>query len=124
MMIKVIFYSYSKGIISSLRIQKEMEQNIYYRFLSGRQRPDLRTLANFSSKHISDVEKIFNDGVKLCLSPGMAEKGTISIYGNKLRSNANRDKFRDVKWLSNKIEIEKKAIRKLRDSGILFMKCV
>jgi transposase len=112
MMLKVFFYSYYNGIFSSRKIAKEIERNIFYWFLSARQRPDFRTIANFRKRHIGQLKGLFNQIVEISLSLGIAKMRKIAIDGTKIKANAGRDKFRDNDWLQKKAKEENDAIEK------------
>ena len=99
MMLKSLYYSYSQGIFSSRKIAKEHERNIYYWYLSGKQRPDFRTINYFRNKHINELKTLFYEISKLCVKLGMVEFKTAAIDGTKIRANASRDKFRSEEWL-------------------------
>ncbi|MGV7927422.1 MAG: IS1182 family transposase [Spirochaetota bacterium] len=117
MMLKVLFYAYHNGIMSSRRIRRELEQNIYYWYLSGKQRPDFRTIANFRKKHSPDIEAIFLEIVKICHALGIADVGLVAVDGTKIKANANRDSFRDRKWIEKEIGKERETIRRLLEKA-------
>lgn len=110
MMLKVLFYSYYNGIFSSRRIAKELERDIFYWYLSARQRPDFRTIANFRRRHIGQLKGLFKQIVKICLSLGIARVRKVAIDGTKIKANASRDKFRDREWLDKREKEEIEAI--------------
>jgi transposase len=112
MMLKVFFYSYYNGIFSARKIAKELESDVFYWYLSARQRPDFRTIANFRKRHIGQLKGLFNQIVGICLSMGIAKVRKIAIDGTKIKANANRDKFRDKDWLEKKAKEENDAIDK------------
>ena len=56
MMLKSLYYSYSQKIFSSRKIAQEHERNIFYWYLSGKQRPDFRTINLFRSRHVSELK--------------------------------------------------------------------
>jgi len=110
MMLKTLFYSYSRGIFSSRIIAQEFERNIFYWYLSGKQKPDFRTICFFRSKHIEELKLIFHEVVKLCLRLGLAEIRSVALDGTKIKANASHSKNRDKKWLEDKIKEESEAL--------------
>ena len=110
MMLKVLFYSYSKGVFSSRKIAEELEKNIFYWYLSGKQKPDFRTICLFRTKHSLELKMIFREVVRFCLKLGLANLLTVTIDGTKIKANANRDKMRSEIWLEDKIHKESQAI--------------
>ena len=47
MLIKVIVYGYSIGIRSSRRLERELQEDVVFMWLSGMQEPDFRTISDF-----------------------------------------------------------------------------
>ena len=110
MMLKVIFYSYYNGVFSSRRIAKELERNIFFWYLSARQRPDFRTISNFRKRHIKQLKGLFRQIVNICISMGIANVRKVAIDGTKIKASANRDKFRDKEWFDKILKEEEDAI--------------
>jgi transposase len=110
MMLKIILYSYAKGIYSSRKIAQELESNIFYWYLSGRQKPDFRTTCLFRARHANELKDVFREVVRLCLKLGVAKLLTVAIDGTKIKANASRDKIRSREWLESRIKEEDKAI--------------
>ncbi len=52
MMLKVLFFSYLIGEMSSRKMEAGLEYRADYIFLSGDQVPDFRTLNNFRTRHL------------------------------------------------------------------------
>jgi transposase len=120
MMIKVLFYSYARGIFSSRKISQELESNIFYWYLSGKQRPNFRTICEFRKRHKKDLRNIFIKIVKLCIGLGFARISTAVIDSTKMKANASRDKFRDKEWIDKNISHESEALeRALEESELI-----
>jgi transposase len=103
MMLKTLYYSYSQKIFSSRKIAQEHERNIFYWYLSGKQRPDFRTINLFRSKHVSELKQMFIEITKICIRLGLVGFSTVALDGTKIHANASRDKFRDAAWLANEL---------------------
>lgn len=112
MMLKVLFYSYSRGIFSSRRIAQELERNIFYWYLSGKQKPDFRTICLFRTRHANELKQVFQEVVRFCFRLGMAEIRTVTIDGTKIKANARRSRTHDKKWVEEKILEESRAFKK------------
>jgi transposase len=92
MMLKKILYGYIKRIYSSRQIANQLEENIYFMWLSGNQKPDFRTINRFRSNRMKDViyETFFGMVDLLC------QEGLVKLedyYGTKIEANANRYTF-------------------------------
>jgi len=109
MLVKLIFFSYARGIRSSRKIEELAAENIAYRYLSANQRPDHGTINLFRKKHLDKLEDIFSSVVILCDGLGMVDLSDISIDGAIFRANASRHKTYDQEDISRL----KKKIRKI-----------
>jgi transposase len=75
MMIKVLFYAYLNNIYSCRRIEKALQENIYFMWLSGHSMPDYRTINYFRGKRLKGhIQGLFADVVRL-----LAELGYVSL---------------------------------------------
>lgn len=113
MLIKVIFYSYIKGIRSSRKIEDMSQENIVYRYLSANQFPDHGTISLFRKNHLKDLENLFAQIVILCDGLGIIDPGDISVDGSIFKASASRNSTYDketINKLKKKIgEILKEA---------------
>ncbi|MFA6548301.1 MAG: IS1182 family transposase [Candidatus Margulisiibacteriota bacterium] len=119
MMLKIILYSYAKGIYSSRKIAQELESNIFYWYLSGRQKPDFRTTCLFRSRHANELKDVFQEVVRLCLKLGVAKLLTVAIDGTKIKANADKEKLRSQEWIEARIKEESDAIDKVLEKARL-----
>lgn len=110
MMLKIVLYSYAKGIYSSRKIAQELESNIFYWYLSGRQKPDFRTTCLFRARHANELKDVFREVVRLCLKLGVAKLLTVAIDGTKIKANASKDKLRSREWIETRLKEESEAI--------------
>ena len=106
MMLKILFYAYARGIFSSRNIAKALGENIAFIYLAAWQRPDFRTINNFRTNNLQQIEDLFVQIVKLCQQLKMVKLGHISIDGSKFKANAADRKTYD----SKRIEREMKRI--------------
>jgi len=103
MMLKSLYYSYSLRIFSSRRIAKEHERNIFYWYLSGKQKPDFRTISLFRNKHVEELKILFSEISKLCNRLGMIGFNLSAIDSTKIQANASREKFRSDEWIEKEL---------------------
>src|SRR5258705_1048203 len=59
LLLKVILFGYSRGMISSRQIERACGENILFMALSGGYRPDHNTLAHFVSSMQREIERVF-----------------------------------------------------------------
>ena len=117
MMLKLLFYSYSRKVFSSRKIAQELERNIYYWYLTGKQKPDFRTINLFRLRHGQELKLVFEEIVRLCIRLGLADVTTVAIDSTKIKASANRDKLKDKDWLDRKIRENTEILRQSLDEA-------
>lgn len=122
MMLKVLFYAYLNNIYSCRKIEKCLEENIHYMWLSGKQFPDFRTINNFRSLHLKDsIHEMFTQIIMLLVEMGYLSLKTIYVDGTKIESAANRYSFvwrKSVEKHKEKLENKIRTILKQVEEGI------
>lgn len=94
MMLKVLIYAYCERIYSSRRIAKAIRENIHFMWLSGRNRPDFRTINRFRSSHLKGtIEDVFTTIVGLLLEAGLINLQDYFLDCTKIKANANKYSF-------------------------------
>jgi transposase len=94
MMLKIILYAYTKRIYSSREMAKQLEENIYFMWLSGNQKPDFRTINRFRSERMKDViYETFFSIVDLLHQEGLVKLEDYFLDGTKIEANANKYTF-------------------------------
>lgn len=89
-MIKTIFYSYTKGIRSSRKIEALATEDIVVRYLSANAKPDHGTISLFRQTHLKSLEDLFAQIVILCDGLGLVDVSDISIDGSIFKANASK----------------------------------
>jgi transposase len=87
MLCKVIIYAYSRGITSSREMGRQCEENLAFRFLTGGQCPDHRTLSGFRRKKRHLLRWVFVKTVRLAREMGIAKLGLVAIDSVKLQAD-------------------------------------
>lgn len=90
-LLKIILYAYSLGIIHSRKIAKCCETNITFMALSADTRPHFTTIANFISSLENEVSEIFLKVLMVCASENLIGKNMFAIDGCKLSSNCSKE---------------------------------
>ena len=116
-MIKILFYSYLNNIYSCRKIAHQLEENIYYMWLSGEATPNFRTINNFRSQKLKHkIQTLFSGLVKLMVEMGYVSLDTQYIDGTKIESASNRYTFvwrKSIEKHKEKLEVKVDSI--LRD---------
>ena len=113
-LLKIVLYGYSKGIVSSRKIAQCCRENIIFMSLSADTRPHFTTIAEFISRMDKEIVQLFRDILLICDDQGLIGKEMFAIDGCKLPSNASKE------WSGTKADFEKKAAKmETAISGIL-----
>lgn len=88
MMVKVLLYGYSMGVMSSRKIERALGQDVGFRFLAANQIPDYRTVNSFRTTHREALEGLFIEVLELCKEAGLAKMGRVALDGTKVQGNS------------------------------------
>ncbi len=95
MLIKGIFFAYTRGIRSSRKIEELATENLVFRYLFANQCPDHGTINLFRKSHLVDLENIFVQIVRLGRDLKITDPTDISIDGTILGANASKKATHD-----------------------------
>lgn len=117
MMIKVLFYAYLNNIYSCRKIEKALQENIHFMWLSGNSLPDYRTINYFRGKRLKNhIQQLFADVVRMLHELQYVSLNVQYIDGTKIESAAGRYTF---VWKGtvekNKAKLEEKLQSVLSD---------
>jgi transposase len=90
MLLKVVLFAYSQGIVSSRGIERACREHITFIALSGDSAPHYTTIAAFVSGLGDDIAKLFAQVLYLCDRQGLIGREMFAIDGVKLPSNASK----------------------------------
>lgn len=91
-LLKIILLAYSRGIVSSRKIEAACRDHILFIALSGDSQPNFTTLAAFVSQMGGLTAKLFAQVLTLCDRQGLIGREMFAIDGVKLPSNASKAK--------------------------------
>lgn len=89
-LLKIILLAYSRGIISSRKIEAACRENVLFIAVSGDSQPHFTTLAAFVSEMGDLAAKLFAQVLVLCDRQGLIGREMFAIDGVKLPSNASK----------------------------------
>jgi transposase len=92
MLLKVILFAYSQGIVSSRGIERACREHVSFIALSGDSTPHFTTIAGFVSSLGADITNIFTQVLFICDCQGLIGREMFAIDGVKLPSNASKAK--------------------------------
>jgi transposase len=90
-MLKIILFSYSRGLISSRRIADACATNITLMSLSGDVQPHFTSIAAFVSKMSEQIAPLFTQVLMICDEEGLIGRNMFAIDGCKIKSNASKE---------------------------------
>lgn len=106
-LLKIILYCYSRGIITSRKIEKACKENIIAMALAESCAPDHDTIAAFISKNNEAISKLFAQMLLKCFKLKLITGEMFAIDGCKLPSNAAKEwsgTIADLKKKRDKLE--------------------
>ena len=92
MLLKVVLFAYSQGIVSSRGIEAVCRDHVTFIALSGDTQPHFTTLAAFVASLADDIARVFTQVLYLCDRQGLIGREMFAIDGVKLPSNASKQK--------------------------------
>jgi len=89
-MTKILVYGYCVGVFSSRRIQKRLVEDVAFRVLAAGNQPDFRTLSDFRKLHLTALEELFRQVLRITLETGTMKLGRVALDGSKVKANASK----------------------------------
>jgi transposase len=112
-LLKIILYCYSQGIISSRKIAKMCENHIIVKALACETEPHYTTISNFVSGMSVEIEKIFGEVLLVCHELKLIGGKMFAIDGCRLPSNASKEYSGTKEELMEKYKKIKKICREI-----------
>jgi transposase len=113
MMVALLLYCYATGTRSSRKIMRRCQVDLACRVIVGEDIPDFRTISDFRKIHLTRLEALFVEVLKLCALAGLAKVGTIALDGTKVKANASRHKAMSYDRMKAEEERLKQEVAKL-----------
>ena len=92
MLLKVVLFAYSRGIVRSRDIARACTEQVTFIALSGDTAPHFTTFAAFVSTLGTEIEPLFKEVLLICDRQGLIGREMFAIDGVKLPSNASKSK--------------------------------
>ncbi|MGH9578831.1 MAG: transposase, partial [Terriglobales bacterium] len=90
LLLKVVLFAYSRGIVSSRGIEHACREQVTFIALCGDQAPHFTTIAHFVSTLGDDIARVFGAVLAICDAEGLIGREMFAIDGVKLPSNASK----------------------------------
>ena len=105
MLLKVVLFAYSRGIVSSREIERACREQITFIALSGDSGPHFTTFAAFVSTLGDEIAPLFGQVLHLCDRQGLIGREMFAIDGVKLPTNASKAKS------GSRADFERQAVK-------------
>src|SRR5512147_1121064 len=108
-LLKVGLLAYSRGLISSRKIEQACRENVVFIALACGQQPDHSTIATFVSSMKDEILPLFRDVLLVCEEMNLLGGTMFALDGCKLPSNASKElsgTFTELQKKKQKIEAQ------------------
>ncbi|MBE0588981.1 MAG: transposase [Hydrogenophaga sp.] len=112
-MLKIVLLAYSRGLISSRRIEAACLHNVQFIALSGDSQPSYTHIAKFVRELGDEVQGLFTQVLLTCDRLGLIGREMFAIDGVKLPANASKERSGTHAELAHRAERLDKAARKI-----------
>ena len=102
-LLKVVLYAYSKGLLSSRKIETACRTNVVFMALAADARPDHATIASFVSTKGTPMKKVFVQVLAICSRLELIGMEQFAMDGCKLSSNAAKQRSGTFEEYRNKL---------------------
>ena len=117
-LLKVVLFAYSRGLISSRKIEKACQENVTFMALSCMQYPDHSTIAAFVSSMKEEILPLFRDILLVCEEEDLLGGTVFALDGCKLPSNASTRMSGTISEIGKKKERMEKKVRQLLEEQV------
>jgi transposase len=100
LMLRIYLYGYLNQVQSSRRLERECGRNLELIWLTGRLKPDFKTIADFRRDNGPAIRKVCQQLVALCRGMGLLDGSVVAIDGSRFKAvnakarNFTREKLR------------------------------
>jgi transposase len=112
-LLKIVLLAYSRGLITSRRIEAACEHNVLFMALSGDAGPGYTHIAKFVRELGPQVSALFTQVLLTCDRLGLTGKAMFAIDGVKLPGNASKERSGTHAELAHRAERLDKAAAKI-----------
>jgi len=112
-LLEVVLFAYSRGLISSRKMERACRENITFMALTCGQCPDHSTIGAFVSSMRDEILPLFRDVLLVCEESHLLGGTLFALDGCKVPSNASKEwsgKISDLKRKKEKIEKQVKDL--------------
>ena len=104
MMVTLLVYAYSMGVVSSRRIELACQSDVAFRVITANVQPDHTTIARFRRRHVEALKDLFVQTLRLCAEAGLVRVGLVALDGTKIAGAASLDSNRSRSFIDDTVE--------------------
>ena len=104
MMVTLLVYAYSTGVMSSRRIEQGCQSDVAFRVITANVQPDHTTIARFRRRHVEALKDLFVQTLRLCAEAGLVRVGLVALDGTKIAAAASLDSNRSRSFIEDTVE--------------------
>mgnify|MGYP001172883971 CR=1 FL=1 len=112
-LLKVLFFAFASGIYSSRKIEKKLEYDHNFIFLSDQQGIDHVSICIFINEYGKEIKEIFTKMTYILRQSGLIDYELLAIDGTKIRANVSNEFSGTIKDFKEKKERIEKKINKI-----------
>ena len=112
-LLKVVLFAYSRGIVSSRKIERACQENVIFMALACGHKPDHSTIAAFVSSMKDEILPLFRDILLVCEEEGLLGGTVFALDGCKISSNASKQWSGTIGDLDRKKQKLEKKVKQL-----------
>lgn len=112
-MLKIVLLAYSRGLISSRRIEAVCLHNVQFITISGDSQPSYIHIAKFVRELGEDIQALFTQVLMTCDRLCLIGREMFAIDGVKLPTNASKERSGTHAELAHRAQRLDKAARKI-----------
>jgi transposase len=103
MLLTLLVWGYSRGVVSSRRLERACREDIAFRVICANDAPDHTTIARFRQRHQAVAAELFVQVLALCDRAGLVSLGVLAVDGTKMSANAALGANRSVDRLREQV---------------------
>jgi transposase len=112
-MLKIVLLAYSRGLITSRKIEAACEQSVLFMAVSGDARPCYTHIAKFVRELGPQIGTLFTQVLMTCDRLGLIGRGMFAIDGVKLPANASKERSGTHAELAHRADRLERAAAKI-----------
>jgi len=112
-MLKLLVYGYSYGVRSSRKLEREINYNVSFMWLTGGLKPDHKTISEFRRNNKKALAKVLRQCARLCIRLDLIEGNTLFVDGSKFRASASINNSWTKEKCDNRLKKIDKRIEKI-----------